>query len=487
MQADRTKVLNVIAGKEVPACDGTTFERRSPIDGTSVASVPRSRSADIGAAVAAAKAAWRPWSQRSVVERGDLLRRFAEVLESRAEDLHAAVRAETGKPRRDLEGEFGAAREFAYFMASEGRRFYGRTVPSSLAGKHVSTERVPVGVAALIVAANTPLPNYAWKLMPALLCGNSVVLKPSEHTPVSAQLFVEALHAAGIPDGVVNLVHGFGDEAGRELVDHQDVDLVSFTGGTEAGRDIARRTGGRLAKTCLELGGKNPLVVCDDADIDGAARAAVASAFSNAGQRCAAGSRIIVDQTVLDVFLDRFLALVEGLVVGAGDDADLGPVISEAQLHAILARVNEARANGAKLLAGGERLDDPQRARGSYLSPTVLLAARGSEDPIAMEVFGPVTCIHVVSGFEEALDKADDTVYGLTAAVHTRDMDRARAFVDHVQAGMVAINGPTYGSEPHAPFGGFRASGNGYREGGTEVLDFYSDWKAVNTWTSPTA
>lgn len=484
MQPDLASALNIIDGKAVPAHDGATFERRSPLDGRLVATVPRSRSADIDDAVAAAKAAWRPWSQRSAVERGDLLRRFAMVLENSAEDLIAAVRAETGKPRRDLQGELGAAQELAYFMASEGRRLYGRTMPSSVPGKHVSTERTPIGVAGLIVAANTPLPNYAWKVLPALLCGNSVVLKPSEHTPLSAQLFVEALHSAGVPEGVVNLVHGLGSEAGRELVDHGDVDLVSFTGGTEVGRDIARRAGGRLAKTCLELGGKNPLVVCDDADLDRAARAAVVSAFSNAGQRCAAGSRIIVDEKVLDAFLDRFLTLVDNLVVGSGDDADLGPVISEAQMEGILDRVGAARDAGAQLLTGGERLTDAPRASGNYVAPTVLLAARGGDDPIAMEVFGPVTCIHVVSGFEEALTKADATDYGLTAAVHTKDMDRARTFVDYIQAGMVAINGPTYGSEPHTPFGGFRASGNGFRECGTEVLDFYSDWKAVNTWTT---
>lgn len=485
MHADLTHASNLIAGKAVDAQSEATFERLSPLDGSKVAVVPRSGAADVQAAVAAAKAAWRPWSRRGVVERADLLRRFAMVMEERAEDLHAAVRAETGKPRRDVEGEFGAAQEFAYFMASEGRRFYGRTIPSAIPGKHVFTERVPVGVAALVVAANTPLPNYAWKLFPALLCGNSVVLKPSEHTPLSAQIFVEGLHSAGIPGSVVNLVHGLGAEAGRALVDHADVELVSFTGGTEVGRGIAERAGSRLAKTCLELGGKNPLVVCDDADLDLAAKSAVASAFSNAGQRCAAGSRIIIDESVLDGFLDRFLGLVGDLVVGSGEDADLGPVVSLPQLERILERVTQAQTAGAKLLAGGERLVGPDHSSGSYLSPTVLLAERGTRDPMAMEVFGPVTCIHVVAGFEEALARADDTSFGLTAAVHTKDMDRARAFVDHVQAGMVAINGPTYGSEPHTPFGGFRSSGNGYREGGTEVLDFYSDWKAVNTWTSP--
>lgn len=486
MQPDRATALNIISGTAIPAGDGGTFERRSPLDGSLVATAPRSRAADVDRAVVAARAAWRPWSQRGAVARGDVLRRFAGVVEEQAVDLIAAVRAETGKPPKDLQGELDAAQELAYFMASEGRRLYGRTMPSSVLGKQVATERAPIGVAGLIVAANTPLPNYAWKVLPALLCGNTVVLKPSEHTPLSAQLFVEALHTAGVPDGVVNLVHGLGHEAGTALVEHPDVDLVSFTGGTEVGRDIARRAGGRLAKTCLELGGKNPLVVCDDADLDRAVLHAVASAFSNAGQRCAAGSRIIIDESVLDAFLARFLPLVEALVVGADADADLGPVVSPAQLEGILSSVTEARAAGATVLAGGHRLDDAIHAQGAFLAPTVLLIERGNADPLATEVFGPVTCIHVVAGFQEALERADETSYGLTAAVHTRDMDRARAFVDHVQAGMVVVNGPTFGSEPHTPFGGFRASGNGFRECGTEVLDFYSDWKAVHTWTRPT-
>lgn len=469
---------NLINGKPVPAGSGATMERRSPVDGTLVATLPRSDAADVAVAVKAARAAWRPWAATSPVRRGDLLRDFAQVLEARGRELIDLVRAETGKPERDLSGELGATREITYFLASEARRMYGRTMPSATPEKRVRTERAPIGVAGLVVAANTPLPNYAWKVVPALLCGNTVVLKPSEHTPLSAQLFVELLHEVGVPAGAANLIQGAGPEAGAALVAHSDVDLVSFTGGSDVGRQIARTTGARLAKTCLELGGRNPLVVCADADLDRAARDAAASAFTNAGQRCAAGSRIIVDRSALEGFLDRFLSIAEGLKVG-GPGADLGPLISPAHRDGVLDQVNSALGRGATLMSGGT----PRPGPGAYLEPTVLLV-EGPVDPMDGEVFGPVAIVYPVDGFAEALALADATEYGLTASVHTRDMDRAQAFVDGVQVGMVVINGPTYGSEPHTPFGGFRASGNGFRECGTEVLDFYSDWKAIHTWTS---
>jgi acyl-CoA reductase-like NAD-dependent aldehyde dehydrogenase len=477
--------LNAIDGCALPAKDGATFERRSPVDDSVVAVVAASGPADVDAAVTAARAAWRPWSQQLVTARGEVLRAIAEELRARGDELVAAVRTETGKPEKDARGELGAAIELAYFMSSEGRRFYGRTTTSGVPGKHVAIERAPVGVAGLIVAANTPLPNYAWKVFPALLCGNAVVLKPSEHTPLSAALFVEVLHAAGVPSGVVNLVHGLGPVAGTALVDHERVDLVSYTGGTEVGREIARRAGGRLAKTCLELGGKNPLVVCDDADLAAAAKAAVASAFSNAGQRCAAGSRLIVDQRVREEFLVHLLPMIAALRVDGEPDADLGPVVSKPQLERIVASVEQAVGAGAEVLAGGGPVQDAPWDKGAFMQPTLLAVPQGAPDPLPFEVFGPVTCLETVSDFEAALVKADDTAYGLTAAVHTRDMTRARRFVEYVQAGMVSVNGPTYGSEMNAPFGGFRASGNGYRECGTEVLDFYSEWKAVNTWTDP--
>lgn len=479
-------VCNVVAGQRRKASSGGWLERESPIHGGCIAVLPDSTATDVDEAVAAAKRSWRAWADLGPVARGTLLRAVAERLVALEGEIVQAVRTETGKPAADARGELWAAIEFSYFMASEGRRLYGRTIPSAVVGKRVATERVPIGVAGLIVAANTPLPNYTWKVMPALVCGNTLVLKPSEHTPLSADLFLRAVREAGVPDGVVNLVHGRGDVAGRAIVAHPDVDLVSFTGGTDVGREVAVGAARRLAKVCLELGGRNPLVVCDDADLDRAAEVAAASAFSNAGQRCASGSRVIVDQAVQDDFMERLLDHGRALVVGGGEDADIGPVVSRASLERIEALVDKAVGNGAVLRLGGRRLDDEGRAAGCFMAPTVLELPAGSAEPIAEEIFGPVATVLPVNGFEAALDAACDTPYGLTAAIHTSDMDRARNFVDRVQAGMVSVNGPTFGSEPHMPFGGFRASGNGYREGGTEVLDFYSDWKAVATWGHPT-
>ncbi|MDQ1620848.1 MAG: alpha-ketoglutaric semialdehyde dehydrogenase [Actinomycetota bacterium] len=476
---------NIIDGKPRAGSSGMG-ERRSPATGLPIGTFALSDARDVTDAVSGARAAQREWAARTVVDRGLVLRRFTQALEAHADELVDLVVSETGKPRRDAAGELGGAVEMGYFVAGEGRRFYGRTTTSGVPHKSVSLVRSPIGVAALIAAANTPLPNYAWKVFPALLCGNSAVLKPSEHTPLSATRFVEIAHEAGVPAGVLQLVHGHGDVAGAALAD-ADVDVLSFTGSAAVGRRIAAATGSRLVKTCLELGGKNPLVVCDDADLDRAAAAAVLSAFSNAGQRCAAGSRFIVMDAVYDAFKERLLERTAALKVGSDDDCDLGPVVSERQLTFILEAVEQARSAGVRILAGGHRLTHGRLANGYYLAPTLL--EEPADDVIAgrEELFGPISALFRVSSFAEALDRADDTPYGLTAAVWTRSVDRGQVFVERAKAGMVVVNGPTYGSEPHMPFGGFKQSGNGFREAGTEALDVYSDWKTVSVLHDPAA
>lgn len=476
---------NIVGGALRPGRLGSDV-RYSPATGRPVATFALSDAADVAEAVHGARAAQPGWAARTVVERGLVLRRLTRALEDNGDELVNLVVAETGKPRKDAAGELGAAVEMGYFVAGEGRRFYGRTTTSAVPHKSVSLIRSPIGVAGLVVAANTPLPNYAWKVFPALLCGNSGVLKPSEHTPLSGTRFAELALDAGVPAGVLQVVHGHGPVAGSALVE-ADVDVLSFTGSAAVGRQIAASTGSRLIKTCLELGGKNPLVVCDDADLERAAKAAVLSAFSNAGQRCAAGSRIIVVDDVYDVFRDLLLERTAALTVGSGDDADLGPVISERQLARIIAAVDQARAAGVRVLAGGHRLASEGLRNGCYLSPT-LLEAPGPEAPAAREeLFGPVSALYRVADFAAALELANDTPYGLTAAVWTSSVDRAQVFVERVRAGMAVVNGPTYGSEPHMPFGGFKQSGNGFREAGTESLDVYSDWKSVSVIHDPTA
>lgn len=476
---------NIIDGRAVGGSAGSDT-RYSPADSRPVCSFPLSDGSDVQRAVEGARAAQQSWAARTVVERGLILRRVTQSLEGHADELIELVARETGKPRRDAAGELDAAVEMGYFVAGEGRRFYGRTTTSAVPHKSVSIVRVPLGVAGLIVAANTPLPNYAWKVFPALLCGNSAVLKPSEHTPLSATRFVELALEAGVPPGVLQLVHGHGDVAGTALVE-AELDVLSFTGSAPVGRRIAASTGGRLVKTCLELGGKNPLVVCDDADLERAAQAAVLSAFSNAGQRCAAGSRLVVMEAVYDKFRELLVEKTSALTAGSGEDANLGPVVSERQLQHILQSVDAARAAGATVLAGGHRLTEPAKLGvGSYMAPTVLEAP--AETAVTREeLFGPLTVLIRVGSFEKALERANDTSYGLTAAIWTSSVDRAEMFVQRVTAGMVVVNGPTYGSEPHMPFGGFKQSGNGFREAGTEALDVYSDWKTVSVIHDPIA
>ena len=331
-----------------------------------------------------------------------------------------------------------------------------------------------MGVAGLIVSFNTPLPNVAWKAFPALLCGNAAVLKPSEEAPASAYLFATACAEAGLPAGVLNVVHGLGAEAGAALVRHPGVDLVSFTGSAETGRWVNETAARRLAKGCLELGGKNALVVCDDSDLDNAVRWACASAFSNAGQRCASASRIVVFDAVYDEFRSRFVEATQCL-------DDVGPVISERALERILAVLERARAEGAAVLWGGERLDRP----GWYLAPTVLEGVAPKAEISRVELFGPVTILYRAPSFDEALALVNDSPYGLTAAIHTSSLHRALRFAEKVQTGVVVVNGGTHGSEPHMGFGGVKQSGTGWRQAGVEALDVYSEWKYVSLIADP--
>jgi alpha-ketoglutaric semialdehyde dehydrogenase len=422
--------------------------------------------ADVDAAVATARRAQPAWAAVSPVERGRLVREIALALQSRRDEATELVAAETGKPLELAFGETDAAIEMGFFVAGEGRRLYGRTTTSTMANRTVMATRRPVGVAALIVSFNTPLPNYAWKVFPAVLCGNAAILKPSEHTPQSATFFVELCNEL-LPAGVLTLAQGGGD-VGAALVEHPDVDLVSFTGSAETGRWVNERAGRRLAKVCLELGGKNALVVCDDADLDRALEWSLASAFSNAGQRCASASRLIVFDSIYDVFRERLVAGASGY--------ESGPVVGEESLERILRAID-----GAKVAAGGRRAERP----GPWLEPTVLEEVDPAADVSCAELFGPVTILYRVSDLDEAIALANDSPYGLTAAIHTASIHRAMRFADEVEAGVVVVNGGTFGSEPHMGFGGVKQSGTGWREAGVEALDVYTEWKYVNLIADP--
>jgi acyl-CoA reductase-like NAD-dependent aldehyde dehydrogenase len=464
------EVLNVIGGAERPAAGGRALEKFAPATGELLSRVARSQREDVDAAIEAAQRAQPAWARTTPVERGRILREVAKLLEARADDVARVVAVETGKPHGDALGETGGAIEMGYFVAGEGRRFYGKVTTSAVPNRQASIIRQPLGVAGLIIAANTPIANVAWKVFPALMCGNAAVLKASEDTPETANIFARIAKEAGVPDGVLNVVHGLGEEAGQPLVEDERVAIVSFTGSTAVGRMIARVAGERLAKVCLELGGKNPLIVCDDADLEGAADTAAASAYSNAGQRCAAGSRIIVFDAVYDEFKRMLVERTEAF--------EPGPVINERQLEFMLGKVREAVDAGAALLAGGEREDRP----GYFLKPTLV---ENTDALTATELFGPITVLHRVGDFDEAVELANASPYGLTAAIWTASVHRGQEFVARIQSGVASVNGPTFGSEPHWPFGGLRDSGTGWREAGSEALDVYSDLKTVHVTHDP--
>jgi acyl-CoA reductase-like NAD-dependent aldehyde dehydrogenase len=465
---DVRTVGNVIAGDERPAASGAIFEKLAPATGEVLSVVARSDATDTDAAITAAAEAQPAWAARTVEARGRILRTIAQLLERDREQVAAVVSAETGKSPKDARGETGGAIELGYFIAGEGRRFYGKTMPSATPNRQAMTVRQPLGVAGLIIAANTPIANVAWKVFPALLCGNAAVLKASEDTPETALVFARLAAEAGLPPGALNVVQGYGEEAGQPLVEDTRVPVISFTGSTAVGRMIARVAGERLAKICLELGGKNPLVVCEDANLEQAAEAAAFSAFSNAGQRCASASRLVVFDAVYDEFRDRLVEAAQG--------AEAGPVISETSLEGILAALE-----GARVLTGGRRLDRP----GWWLAPTVVEEVAPDADLSCTELFGPVTILYRVRDLDEAIALVNESPYGLTSAIHTASLHRAMRFADAVEAGVVVVNGGTHGSEPHMGFGGVKHSGTGWREAGTEALDVYTEWKYVNLIADP--
>ena len=479
LQSVPSVVPNHFGYQDAGASDGRTFAKIDPATGRAICQVARSTAADVQRAVEVAKRAQPGWAATTVVRRGDILRQLALLMCDHRTAIAELVAKETGKSRKDALGETDAAIEMGFFVAGEGRRFYGQTTTSAVPNKAAMVVRQPLGVAGLIIAANTPIANVAWKAFPALLCGNAAVMKAAEDTPLSAWAFGVLAREAGVPDGVYTTLHGFGEEAGAPLVEHPDVAVVSFTGSCEVGRWIAETAGRRLAKTCLELGGKNPLIVCDDADLQNAVTWTLGSAFSNAGQRCAAGSRIIVFDAVYDAFTGLLLDAVKKLKVGSGDTDDFGPVINERQMKAMLATVERARAAGAVVLTGGHRLGGEAYGDGYFVAPTIVEHVGPNEEISRSELFGPITCLYRVNDFDEAIAIANDSPFGLTASIHTQNLNRAMRFIAQIQSGVAVVNGGTYGSEPHVPFGGLRQSGNGWREAGTQALDVYSDVKTI--------
>ena len=478
-------IPNWINGQEAQPKIASWLDKFNPHNGELLCHVADSSESDTQCAIQSAVDAFPAWSDLTPVKRGQILADIVSAMKRNADALADCVALETGKPPQDAKGETGGAILQAEYFAGEGMRLYGRSLASGMPGKYSHTVRQPRGVAGLIVPANTPIANIAWKTFPALICGNTVVLKAAEDAPRIALLFARLTKEAGLPDGVFNVIQGRGQPAGAVLVTDERVNVISFTGSTGVGRWIAEVAGKRLARVSLELGGKNPLVVCDDADIDQAVHWAALSAFSNAGQRCAAGSRIIVFRTVYEEFKEKLVAKAQTLKLGVSAGCDLGPVVNKRQQQSILAAIETAKKQGGRVLCGGGAPTAPDLAQGYYIQPTVIEGLAPSAELSCKEVFGPVATLHLVADVEEALKLANATEYGLTAAIHTRSVDRAMWFAQKVRAGMANVNLGTYGSEPHMPFGGFGASGNGTREPGVEALDVYSELKNISFLVRP--
>jgi acyl-CoA reductase-like NAD-dependent aldehyde dehydrogenase len=473
---------NYINGEWSEAASGRAFENRNPANIEELVGIfPDSTADDVDAAVDAAHAAFQSWRLVPAPKRAEILFRAAEILSKRKETLANEMTREMGKVLDETRGDVQEAVDMTYYMAGEGRRLWGQTTPSELREKFAMSVRQPLGVCALITPWNFPMAIPSWKIMPALICGNTAVIKPAEDTPLSTYNLVQVLSEAGLPRGVVNVVNGAGPEAGAPLVQHPKIDAISFTGSTEVGRIVAKATAPSFKPCHLEMGGKNILIVLEDANLDLAVEGAVWGGFGTAGQRCTAASRVAVHKNIYKQFLDKFTARVKTLKVGNGLDpaTQMGPVINEKQLQTIMEYVAIGKKEGARLLTGGNRLTGGAFARGWFHEPTVFADCDPSMRIAQEEIFGPVVAVMPTNGFEEAIDIANGVVYGLSASIYTRDVNKGFAAMRDLHTGIVYVNAPTIGAEIQLPFGGTKQTGNGHREAGTAALDFYSEWKTL--------
>jgi aldehyde dehydrogenase (NAD+) len=472
---------NLIGNRWVAAQSGATFTSVSPANHDEViGEFAASGPADVEAAVAAAKAAFPAWSLMPAPKRGEILFRVARLLAEHKEELSRLMTREMGKVLPEARGDVQEAIDVAYYMAGEGRRLFGQTVPSEMPDKFAMAIRRPIGVAGIITPWNFPVAIPAWKLFPALICGNTAVIKPASDTPACLVRFVELLREGGIPDGVVNVVVGSGSEVGNAIVDHPDVKLISFTGHTDTGVEISTRAARTLKRVSLELGGKNPIVIWADADLDLALDSVVWSAFGTSGQRCTAASRLIVHRSVHDEFVQRLRDRVAKLVLGDGleEHTDVGPVINEAAVERIASYAAIGRGE-AELVIGGEPARDGALAKGSFFQPTIFAEVKPDARIAQEEIFGPVTSVIPVEDWDETVRIVNSVKYGLSTSLFTRDINLAFRSIRDFDSGLGYVNHGTIGAEAHLPFGGTKATGNGHREVGQAALDFFSEWKSV--------
>lgn len=472
---------NLIDGKWVDSQSGERFERRNPATGELVAEYTKSDPRDVDLAVAAAARAFQSWRLLPAPKRGEILYDAARLLADRKERLAREMTEEMGKVISEARGDVQEAIDMTFYMAGEGRRLYGQTTPSELPNKFNMSVRKPIGVAGIITPWNFPMAIPSWKMTPALIAGNTVVFKPATFTPRMAVRWVEVLQEAGVPDGVVNLVIGGGGDVGNAIVEHPDVALISFTGSTSTGIALATRAAALNKRVSLEMGGKNAVIVLDDANLDLAVDGILWSAFGTSGQRCTAASRVIVQRGVQRTLVDRLVERAGGMRLGDGLDesVQIGPVVSGGQLETIQSYVAIGQREGAVLAAGGRVATEGALERGYFHEPTIFDNVSRDMRIAREEIFGPVTSIVPVDSLDEAIDIANSVEYGLSASIFTQDVNNAFRAMRDIFTGILYVNAGTTGAEIHLPFGGTKATGNGHREAGTATLDFYTEWQSV--------
>lgn len=474
--------MNYIGGRWVPAREGGTFESRNPAKPADILGVfQHSTNTDVDAAMAAAEAARTDWANTPAPERGLILNQVADLLQGRREDIASTISREMGKVFAEANGfDIQAAINTARQMVGEGRRMLGQTMPSELRDKFAMVVREPMGIVGAITPWNLPILLPSWKLFPALLCGNTVVFKPAEDTPLVSVLLMRVLEDAGVPPGVVNMITGYGHEIGEHFVTHPNLNMVSFTGSMAVGRLIASQAGQHLKKVSLELGSKNAVVVMDDAELEIALQGCLWGGYGTSGQRCTAGSRVVVHEGIYDRFIEAFLAQVKALKVGDGLDPEtqVGPLVNEKQLNRVHGYIEIGKEEGATLLTGGRKLQD-EMGGGYFLEPTLFTDVVPSMRIAQEEIFGPVVCVMKAKSFDHAIEIANSTHYGLSFGIYTNDVSRAFAAIRRLEAGVVNVNSPTMGVEIGVPFGGYKCSGNGMRESGTAAVEEYSEVKSV--------
>jgi alpha-ketoglutaric semialdehyde dehydrogenase len=473
---------NYIGGRWVPAAAGTSFENRNPANTEDlIGRFAESGPEDVEAAVGAARDAFPRWRDTPAPKRGEILYRAAEILVRRKDAFAKDMTREMGKILDETRGDVQEAIDMTYYMAGEGRRQFGQTTPSELQQKMQMSVRMPVGVSGLITPWNFPMAIPSWKMMPALILGNTVVVKPASDTPLSVVNLIHALEEAGMPAGVVNMVTGTGLAVGEPLIRNPAVSIISFTGSTAVGRSVSQACAPAFKHLHLEMGGKNIILVMDDAQLDLAVDGAIWGGFGTSGQRCTAASRVAVHKKVYKEFTDRFVERTRQLRVGDGMEprTDMGPCINAKQLETVEKYVKIGQEEGATLLCGGHRLPSGPHAKGFFHEPTVFGDCRPNMRICREEIFGPVVSVIPVDSLEQAIEVGNSVEYGLSAAIYTQNIKSAFTAMREMYTGIFYVNAPTIGAETHLPFGGTKSTGNGHREACVQALDVFSEWKSI--------